>query len=90
MPNCKVTIMVESITVVSNGDVPGSTPKHTSGKQNNAITASLIYPRGGYPQISSVIQADLKNNVQYVFDTSNFFGPNADGIKAPGLFKGEG
>jgi hypothetical protein len=89
MPNCKVTVMVESITVISNGDVPGSSPNHASGKQNNAITASLIYPRGGYPQISSVIQADLQNNDAYPFDTSNFFGPNSDGIKAPGLFKGE-
>lgn len=89
MPNCKVTILVESITVVSNGDVPGSQPNHAGGLKNNAIAASLDYPRGGYPQITSLIQADLKDNQPYVFDTSSFYGPQGDGVHAPGLFKGE-
>jgi hypothetical protein len=89
MPNCKVTVMVENINLISNGDAPGSNANHSNGKKNNAITASLIYPRGGYPQITSVIQADLQSNVQYNFNTTNFFGPNGDGVNAPGLFKGE-
>lgn len=89
MANCKVTIMVQSINVVSNGDVPGSGPRHTTGKKNNAVTASLTYPWGGVPQMCSVIQADLKSNAACPFDTSNFFGPKGDGINAPGLFKGE-
>src|ERR1700722_15972242 len=81
--------MVESISVISNGEVPGSSLKHSPGKQNNAISASLIYPRGGCAEISAVIQADLESNVPHQFDTANFFGPDGDGVKAPGLFKGE-
>jgi hypothetical protein len=88
MPNCKVTILVESINVISNGDVPKSSPNHAGGAKNNAIAASLIYPRGGYPQISSVVQADLESNVRKTFGT-DFFGPNGDGVDSPGLFKGE-
>jgi len=87
--NCKLTIMVESITVFSNGDVPGSKPNHAGGLENNAISATLDYPRGGRQEIVSVIQADLKDNVPYQFDTSDFYGPDGDGIHAPGLFKEE-
>lgn len=89
MANCKVTIMVESITVISNGDVPGSQPNHAGGLKNNAITATLDYPRGGVPEMASVIQADLKDNQPYQFDTADFYGPNGDGVHAPGLFKEE-
>ncbi|MHB8302628.1 MAG: hypothetical protein ACYDC6_07315 [Acidobacteriaceae bacterium] len=89
MPNCKVTILVESITVVSNGDVPGSQPNHAGGLKNNAIGATLVYPRGGRPEIASVIQADLQNDVPYIYNTADFYGPNGDGVHAPGLFKEE-
>ena len=89
MANCKVTVIVESITVFSNGDAPGSKPNHAGGLQNNAISATLDYPRGGVPAITSLIQADLQDNRSYVFDTSDFYGPNGDGVHAPGLFKDE-
>ncbi|HET9087968.1 MAG TPA: hypothetical protein VFN53_10630 [Acidobacteriaceae bacterium] len=89
MANCKVTVLVESITVVSNGDVPGSRPNHAGGLKNNAISATLVYPRGGRPEIASVIQADLKDNVPYEYDTADFYGPAGDGVQAPGLFKEE-
>ncbi len=89
MANCKVTIMVESITVISNGDVPGSQPNHAGGLKNNAISAMLDYPRGGVPEMVSVIQADLQDNQAYQFNTSDFYGPNGDGVYAPGLFKEE-
>lgn len=89
MPNCKVTVLVESITVISNGDVPGSQPNHSGGLKNNAISATLVYPRGGRPEIASVIQADLKDNVPYTYDTADFYGPAGDGVHAPGLFKEE-
>lgn len=89
MSNCKVTVLVESITVDSNGDVPGSQPNHAGGLKNNAITATLVYPRGGRQEIVSLIQADLSDNVPYRFDTADFYGPNGDGLHAPGLFKEE-
>jgi hypothetical protein len=80
--------MVKSITLVSNGDIPKTSYNHSGGKKNNAISASLIYPRGGYPQITTVIQHDLESNDTTNFDP-NFFGPNGDGVDSPGLFKGE-
>lgn len=89
MPNCKVTVSVESITVLSNGDAPGSQPNHAGGLMNNAIGATLVYPRGGHPEIASVIQADLKDGVPYTYDTADFYGPAGDGVHAPGLFKEE-
>ncbi len=89
MPNCKVTVMVESITVTSNGDAPGSQPNHAGGLKNNAISATLDYPRGGIPAIVSLVQADLQDNQPYMFDMSDFYGPNGDGVHAPGLFKDE-
>lgn len=89
MPSCKVTVMVESITVLSNGGAPGSEPNHAGGLKNNAISATLDYPRGGTPEIASLIQADLTDGQPYTFDTSHFYGPNGDGVHAPGLFKDE-
>jgi hypothetical protein len=89
MASCKVTILVESILVFSNGDEPGSKPNHAGGQKNNAITATLDYPRGGRQQIVSVIQADLQDDAPYVFDTADFYGPDGDGVNAPGLFKDE-
>ncbi len=87
--SCKITVIVESITVVSNGDLPGSKPNHAGGLQNNAISATLDYPRGGVPAITSLIQADIQDNQLYAFDTSDFYGPTGDGVRAPGLFKDE-
>lgn len=89
MASCKVTILVESILVFSNGDTPGSKPNNAGGEKNNAITATLDYPRGGRQQIVSVIQADLVDNTAYSFDTADFYGPDGDGVNAPGLFKEE-
>lgn len=89
MANCKVTILVERILVLSNGDPAGSPPNHAGGLKNNAISATLDYPRGGRPEIASVIQADLQDNQSYVFNTSDFYGPQGDGVHAPGLFKEE-
>lgn len=88
MASCKVTILVESITVISNGDAPGKPPNHAGGLQNNAIAATLDYPRGGVPEMVSVIQADLRNDQPYTFG-ADFYGPNGDGVRAPGLFKEE-
>jgi hypothetical protein len=88
MANCKVTILVESLTVISNGDAPGKPPNHAGGLQNNAITATLDYPRGGVPEMVSVIQADLQDSQPYLFGT-DFYGPAGDGVHAPGLFKEE-
>jgi len=89
MANCYITVLVESITVFSNGDAPGSKPNHAGGMDNNAISATLDYPRGGVPALTSLIQADLQNDTPYAFDTSDFYGPNGDGVHAPGLFKQE-
>jgi hypothetical protein len=85
--SCKVTILVHSVTVHSNGKAPGLPGEVVTG--HNTLTAAMMYPRGGYPQLTAVLQVELQNNVPRNFDTAGFYGPNHDGTDAPGLFKTE-
>lgn len=77
MARALFTISIESIQVVSNGDDPG---QHDKGK-NNAIVASLEYPRSGAPSVLSTRLLDLVSNTSYVFAPKTFW--------TAGLFKEE-
>ncbi len=56
-------IRLQELVVDSNGDFPGANPSHDDdlGLKNNALIASLTYPRPGAPQVISVKQYDLEN-----------------------------
>jgi hypothetical protein len=85
--SCKVTILVQSVIVRSNGKAPGLPGQVVTG--HNAIAAEILYPRGGHPQLTSVIRVELQNDIPRNFDTTSFYGANGDGTDAPGLFKTE-
>jgi hypothetical protein len=76
-----LTVTIESITVFSNGDVPGAKPASGDEKKNNAVVASLKYPRSGAPEVVSGLQFDLTNNESPKLDLADFFDS--------GLFKEE-
>lgn len=59
-----LTVVIEELVVRSNGDLPGDKPSDDpdKGLKNNALSASLRYPRSGAPQIASIKQYDLVND----------------------------
>ena len=61
MPKKLLIIRIQELVVTSNGDFPGEKPSHNDelGLKNNALIASLKYPRSGAPQVLSVKQYDL-------------------------------
>jgi hypothetical protein len=71
-------VWIESITVGVNGDVPGQQAP-AGGVLQNAILATLTYPRSGAPTVTSGQQYNLANNAAFQPDQANFF--------ACGLFK---
>jgi hypothetical protein len=76
-----LTVVLEELVVDTNGDLAGERPSDdpASGARNNALTASLRYPRSGAPQIISTRQYDLVNGKPAtLLDASNpdeFFDP---------------
>jgi hypothetical protein len=58
-----LTVVIKELVVNTNGDIPGSKPSDDpdSGLKNNALSASLRYPRSGAPQVTSTKQYDLEN-----------------------------
>lgn len=76
-----LTVTIESVVVFSNGDVPSGKPASAGEKKNNAVVASLKYPRSGAPEVMSALQVDLTNNEPPKLDLNDFF--------SCGLFKEE-
>jgi hypothetical protein len=89
IPSTKLTVKIQRIFVNSNGELPQSKPAHSGDVRNNALTATLAYPRGGAPQVSTVIQADLQSGKEVLFDPSAGFFEAGNGSQPAGLFKGE-
>jgi hypothetical protein len=58
-----LTVVISELVVNSNGDIPGDKPSDDpdTGLKNNALSASLRYPRSGAPQVTSTKQYDLLN-----------------------------
>ena len=76
-------VLIEDLVVFSNGDVPGEAPAQDGDLENNAVFASLRYPRSGVPEAVSVVQIDLKNNQSpETLNVNDFFSDS-------GLFKEE-
>jgi hypothetical protein len=75
-------IYVKSIKVEKNGDLPfESQTTENDEEKNNAIIATLVYPRSGAPAVTSTKYCDLKNGKKLTFDTNDFW--------KSGLFKEE-
>ncbi len=68
MPRTLVEIQLDSLKVISNGDLPKDKkpvkPKGT-GKENNVLMATLVYPRSGAPNVVSTKAIDLKDDQVY-------------------------
>jgi hypothetical protein len=76
-----LTVQIESLVVFSNGDVPGALQNQDETNKRNVLTATLLYPRSGAPNIASVLQFNLQNHQSPAFDLGDFF--------KSGLFKEE-
>ena len=76
-----LTVVIEELIANSNGDFPDATPSDDAdqGLKNNALSASLRYPRSGAPQITSAKQYDLANGKPATLldpqHPDNFFDP---------------
>ncbi len=67
-------LLVESVTVKSNGDVPGDkNPEAKSEDKNNVLIATLRYPRSGAPSVVSALKVNLESGVSTTFDITNFW-----------------
>lgn len=74
MARALLRVYLESLTVTSNGDVPGDkTPSPDDEERNNAVFATLRYPRSGAPSVASKIEADLQDGVERKFDCTDFW-----------------
>lgn len=76
MQRALFTITINELVVLSNGDLPGA-----SGKKNNALLATLEYPRSGAPSVLSTRLFDLADNTPVTFEDDTFW--------TRGLFKEE-
>jgi hypothetical protein len=58
-----LTVVIQELVVNVNGDIPGDKPDDDpdTGLKNNALSASLRYPRSGVPQLTSTKQYDLED-----------------------------
>jgi len=74
-------LAVKEITVEWNGDDTEGKKPGAGSEKNNAIVASLRYPRSGAPAVVSSLAADLESGVLAQFDLGDFW--------KSGLFKEE-
>lgn len=65
-------LLIQSIQVKSNGDVPEDQKPKTG--TSNLLVATLRYPRSGAPSVVTTFPLDLKDNVVHNFDVGDFFG----------------
>lgn len=75
-------IYLKSIKVEKNGDLPfESHPTEGDEEKNNAVIATLVYPRSGAAAVTSAKYVDMNNDKELVLNTADFW--------ESGLFKEE-
>lgn len=84
MSKILLRVNIEKIWVKSNGDLPkkeNADEDDKKAQKNNAIVATMVYPRSGAPNVISTKMVDLQNNKVKNFDLEDFWDS--------GLFKEE-
>lgn len=84
MSKILLRVNIEKIWVKSNGDLPkkeNADEDDKKAQKNNAIVATMVYPRSGAPNVISTKMVDLQNNKVKSFNLEDFWDS--------GLFKEE-
>lgn len=84
MSKILLRVNIEKVWVKSNGDLPkkeNADEHDKKAQKNNAIVATMVYPRSGAPNVISTKMVNLQNNKVKSFDLEDFWDS--------GLFKEE-